>query len=136
MSKYETVDEYIESQPERARNKLKELRAYILEAVPDEEELINYNISAFALVKGVNREQQIMIAAYEKHVGLYPHPTVMEFFFIELKQYKHGKGSVQFPIDESLPKELIINMIKYRKTLLSNKSGVLRFTMSLYVIFL
>ena len=118
MIKYSTNDEYIESQPEGVKKKLKELRAHILEVVPDAEELLNYNIPAFSLVKGGKRDQQIMIAGYKKHVGLYPHPTVIEYFSDELKKYKIGKGSIQFPINESLPKELIIKMVKYRKKLL------------------
>ena len=59
-----------------------------------------------------------MIAGYKKHVGLYPHPTTMEKFEPELTEYKRGKGSVQFPLDKPLPKDLIIKMIKYRKKLL------------------
>ena len=59
-----------------------------------------------------------MIAGYKKHVGLYPHPTVMEKFDIELEGYKKGKGSVHFPINKPLPKELIIKMVTYRVLLL------------------
>lgn len=59
-----------------------------------------------------------MIAGYKKYVGLYPHPTVMENFDSELTNYKKGKGSVQFPLDAPLPKQLIIKMIKYRVALL------------------
>jgi len=64
------------------------------------------------------REQQIMMAGYKHHVSLYPHPTVMEHFSDDLKGYKKGKGSVQFPLDKPLPKELIVRMVKYRKRLL------------------
>jgi len=116
------VDQYIESQPEPAKKALKELRTCILEAVPDAEELLNYNIPAFTLVKGGKRDQQIMIAGYAKHVGLYPHPVVMEYFSEELKEYKQGKGSVQFPLDKPLPKELIIRMVQYRKKLLDENA--------------
>jgi uncharacterized protein YdhG (YjbR/CyaY superfamily) len=118
---YKTVDEYIESQPEETKRALKELHANILKAAPDAIEMFNYNIPAFALVKGGKRDQQIMMAGYKKHVGLYPHPTVMEHFSNELKDYKQGKGSVQFPINKPLPRELIIKMVKYRKKLLSEK---------------
>ncbi|MDP3831991.1 MAG: hypothetical protein Q8Q47_12015, partial [Ignavibacteriaceae bacterium] len=72
----------------------------------------------YALVKGGKREEQIMIAGYKKHVGLYPHPTVMDKFDKELEGYKKGKGSVQFPIDKPLPKALIVKMVKYRMLLL------------------
>jgi uncharacterized protein YdhG (YjbR/CyaY superfamily) len=59
-----------------------------------------------------------MIAGYKNHVGLYPHPSTMKQFDKELSEYKKGKGSVQFPLDKPLPKQLIIEMIKYRLTLL------------------
>ncbi|MCA9730874.1 MAG: DUF1801 domain-containing protein [Deferribacteres bacterium] len=118
---YKTVHHYFECQPEATKKVLQELRSCILEAVPDAEELINYNIPAFALVKNGKRDQQIMIAGYAKHVGLYPHPTAMEHFSEELKGFKQGKGSVQFPLNVPLPKELIIKMVLHRKMLLDKK---------------
>ena len=63
-------------------------------------------------------EQQIMIAGYKNHVGLYPHPSTMKHFEQRLTDYKRGKGSVQFPVSEPLPRELIIEMVRYRKALL------------------
>ena len=60
-----------------------------------------------------------MMAGYINHVGLFPHPTTIEKFDEELKDYKKGKGSVQFPINKPLPEELIIKMIEYRLNLLT-----------------
>ncbi|QRN85741.1 DUF1801 domain-containing protein [Clostridia bacterium] len=117
-SQFQSVDDYMKEQPEKCRKALQDIRSYILEVVPDAQELINYNIPAFALVKGGKREQQVMIAGYKHHVGLYPHPTTMVHFLDELKEYKTGKGSVQFPINEALPKDLIMKMVKYRKDIL------------------
>jgi uncharacterized protein YdhG (YjbR/CyaY superfamily) len=68
-------------------------------------------------VENGKREQQIMIAAYKKHVGFYPHPTTIEKFSDKLTIYKQGKGSIQFPINKPIPCELIIEMVKYRKSL-------------------
>lgn len=102
----------------KTKNALFELKECILKVEPNATELFNYNIPAYALTEGGKREQQIMIAGYKKHVGLYPHPTTMEKFASELSGYKRGKGSVQFPLDEPLPKELIVRMIKYRVELL------------------
>jgi len=116
---FKTVDEYFDSQPENAREALLELKDCILKAEPNATELLNYNIPAYALVKNGKRDQQIMIAGYKKHVGLYPHPTTMEKFDSELSEYKRAKGSVQFPLNKPLPKELIIRMVKYRKGLLN-----------------
>jgi uncharacterized protein YdhG (YjbR/CyaY superfamily) len=118
---YRDFEDYLEDQREPCKAELKKLRQIILEVVPDTEELFNYNIPAFTLIPGGKREQQIMIAGYKKHIGLYPHPTTMEHFESELTPYKRGKGSVQFPLTEQLPKELIIRMIKFRLLLLINK---------------
>jgi len=49
-------------------------------------QLSNYNIPAYALTERGKREQQIMIAGYKKHVGLYPHATTMEKFDVELNE--------------------------------------------------
>lgn len=118
--KYESVNAYIDDFPEDARTKLCALRECILEVVPDAKELFNYGIPAFALIKGGKREEQIMIAGYKNHVGLYPHPTTIEKFHKELIKYKKGKGSVQFPLNEDLPKALIKEMVKYRYKLIRN----------------
>lgn len=115
---FKNADEYFEAQPENVRKTLLELKECILKAEPNATELLNYNIPAYALVKNGKREQQIMIAGYKKHVGLYPHPTTMEKFDSELREYKRAKGSVQFPLDKPLPKELIVRMVKYRIELL------------------
>ena len=118
-TQYNSVAEYINAQPEQTRKVLLELKDCILKVKPDATELLNYNIPSYALVENGKREQQIMIAGYKKHVGLYPHPTTLEKFEPELTEYKRGKGSVQFPLDKSLPKDLIIRMITYRKELLN-----------------
>jgi uncharacterized protein YdhG (YjbR/CyaY superfamily) len=115
---YNTAEEYINDQPEKTKKALLELKDLIMEIEPNAIELLNYNIPAYTLVENGKREQQIMIAGYKNHVGLYPHPTTIKKFETELAEYKHGKGSVQFPLDKHLPKELIIRMIKYRKEML------------------
>jgi uncharacterized protein YdhG (YjbR/CyaY superfamily) len=58
-----------------------------------------------------------MIAGYKKHVWLYPHPSVIEKFDKELEGYKKAKGSVQFPLDKLLPKDLIVRMVQNRAEL-------------------
>lgn len=95
-AEFKNVDEYFDAQPENVRKVLLELKECILKAEPNATELLNYNIPAYALVVNGKREQQIMIAGYKKHVGLYPHPTTMEKFDSELSEYKRAKGSVQF----------------------------------------
>ncbi len=120
MPNFETVDDYIAHQPEAAQKMLQELREIVLEAVPDAEEVLNYKVPSFTLVKGGKRDQQVMMAGYAKFIGFYPFPTTMEKFSDELKEYKKGKGSVQFPLNQPLPKELIVRMVKFRHEELLN----------------
>lgn len=115
MTNFETIDDYIANQPKEAQKVLQELRSIIKEAVPDATELLNYKVPAFTLIKEGKRDQQIMMAGYAKFVGFYPFPTTMEAFSEELKEYKQGKGSVQFPLDKPLPKDLIKRMVKFRR---------------------
>jgi uncharacterized protein YdhG (YjbR/CyaY superfamily) len=61
-----------------------------------------------------------MMAGYKNHVGFYPSPTIMARFEKELANYKKGKGSVQFPLNEPLPEDLIEEMVKYRLKLIQN----------------
>jgi uncharacterized protein YdhG (YjbR/CyaY superfamily) len=112
---FENFEAYVQAQPEACREALRELRQIILEAVPIAGETFNYNIPAFQFIEDGKRDQQVMIAGYSKHVGLYPQPATMEHFEDRLKPYKRGTGSVQFPVDEPLPKELIAEMVRYLK---------------------
>lgn len=115
MPSYATIDDYIADQLPEAQSILQELRSIIREAAPDVLEVQNYKVPTFTLVPGGKRDQQIMMAGYAKFIGFYPFPSTMEAFSEELKEFKQGKGSVQFPLDKPLPKELIIRMVKYRK---------------------
>lgn len=115
MSNFETIDDYIKSQPEEVQHVLHDLRNIIKEAAPNAIEMLNYKVPSFTLVPNGKRDQQIMMAGYAKFVGFYPFPSTMARFSNELKDYKQGKGSVQFPLNRPLPKDLIIKMVQYRK---------------------
>jgi len=115
MPNFETIDDYIANQPKEAQKILQELRGIIKEAVPDAIEILNYKVPSFTLVAGGKRDQQSMMAGYAKFVGFYPFPTTMAKFADKLKEYKQGKGSVQFPLSKPLPKDMIIQMVKFRR---------------------
>src|SRR5438105_12722174 len=100
-----TVDEYIKSQPIETQTTLKALRAIIKKAAPDAIELFNYDIPAYALVKGGKRDKQIMIAGYKTFVGFYTGTNILENFSAQLSAYKMGKASVQFPNNQPLPEK-------------------------------
>lgn len=118
--KSKEVDDYISNQPPAAKLALEELRACIWRVAPHVSELMNYKIPAFALVKNGKRDQQIMMAGFSKHVGFYPSPAVIEAFTDRLGGYTFAKGSIQFPLNKPIPQELVIEMVKYRLSLVAH----------------
>jgi len=106
---FTSIDEYIATFPEETQKILKEIRATIKAAAPDAEEKISYQMPTFTL-KG----NLVHFAAFKKHIGFYPVPTGIEKFKKELAAYESGKGSVQFPLDEPIPYDLISRIVKFR----------------------
>jgi len=116
-------NDYLDSLPPATRKALLEVAECIFTAAPDAELVFNYGIPAFALVPGGKRDQQIMIAGYAGHVGFYPHPSVIEFFALELSGYKCGRGSVQFPNSRPIPSDLVVRMVLKRLEMLASVEG-------------
>ncbi|MEQ8625532.1 MAG: DUF1801 domain-containing protein [Vicingaceae bacterium] len=115
MPNFKSVDDYIANQTEEAQTILRELRSLIKEVVPEAVELKNYKVPSFTLIPETKPEQQIMIVAYTKYVSFYPFQTVIDHFSDELRNFELGKGTVKFPFNKPLPKELIKRMVVYRK---------------------
>jgi uncharacterized protein YdhG (YjbR/CyaY superfamily) len=86
------------------------MRTLIKAVAPGATETISYAIPTFDL----NGRHLVHFAGYAKHIGLYPIPTGIEAFKEELKPYKQGKGSVQFPLDQPLPVDLIRRIVEFR----------------------
>ena len=64
----------------------------------------------------------VHFAAFKNHIGFYPGgSSAIQAFKEELSPYKQGKGSIQFPLGSSIPKDLIKKMVKYRKKLIEEK---------------
>ena len=105
-----SVDEYIAGFPPETQRALEEVRALIKSCAPEATETISYAIPTFDL----NGRHLVHFAAYERHVGFYPIPSGMEAFEAELKSFKRGKGSVQFPLDRPLPLDLIRRIVEFR----------------------
>ena len=104
-----TVDEYIQSFPMEVQKVLQGLRAAIREAAPAAEERIRYQIPTYFLAGNL-----VHFAAWKHHVGFYPQPSGLQQFDKELADYSRSKGSVQFPLGEPLPLDLIQRIVRFR----------------------
>jgi uncharacterized protein YdhG (YjbR/CyaY superfamily) len=103
------IDTYIAAFPPAVQKQLNIMRRTIRKAAPAATETIKYAIPTFVLNGNL-----VHFAAYTNHIGFYPAPVGIEAFEDELSVYKQGKGSVQFPIDEPLPLELVSKIVEYR----------------------
>lgn len=104
------IDEYIAGFPTDVRASLEKIRTTIRKAAPKAEEVISYQIPAFKFVG----RPFIYFAAYKKHISVYPAPRDVAEFKEELADYEGGKGTVQFPLDQPIPYDLIRRIAKYR----------------------
>jgi uncharacterized protein YdhG (YjbR/CyaY superfamily) len=105
-----TVDEYLQSFPETQRRPGEQFRQWMIEELPGAQEVISYGMPAY-------RYQRVVLyfGLWNHHLGLYPTGTAIRHFAEQLKPYVHSKGTVQFPLDQPLPEELIRAMARYRR---------------------
>ncbi len=103
------IDEYIAGFPAEIQEILQKVRETVRKAAPEAEEKISYQMPAFTLNGNL-----VYFAAFKSHIGFYPTPSGTDEFKKELSAYKGGKGSVQFPLNEPIPYDLITRMVKFR----------------------
>jgi len=105
-----TVDEYILSFPDEIKERLQIIREIIIENAPEAVESMAYGMPAYKL----NKKPLVYFGGFDKHIGFYATPSGHEKFTAELSAYKQGKGSVQFPLNKSLPLKLIAEIVRFR----------------------
>jgi uncharacterized protein YdhG (YjbR/CyaY superfamily) len=107
--KPQTIDDYIALAPEAAQPRLWEIRAAVERAVPDVEQGIKWSMPAYT-----DGRILVAFAAYKKHIGFAPTPTVLREFAAELNKYETTSSSVKFPLDKPIPAALVTRMTKRR----------------------
>ena len=103
-------ENYISPFPEEVKSILKEMRKIIKEVAPDAIEGMSYGMPAFKL----NGLPLVYFAGYKNHIGFYATPSGHTQFTEALSKYKQGKGSVQFPLDQPIPWDLIKEIVAFR----------------------
>ena len=108
--KFTTMDAYIASVPKEIQDILEKTRQTIRKAAPGAVEAISYQIPTFKL----NGKNLVHFAAWKDHIGFYATPSGNAAFKKELSRYKVAKGSIQFPLDEPIPYDLVAKMVLFR----------------------
>lgn len=104
------VDQYISTFPAEVQKILIRIRTFILELSPEATESFSYGMPAYKTYG----KPLVYFAAFKNHIGLYATPSGHQKFSKQLAQYKQGKGSVQFPLKEPIPYDLIKEVIAFR----------------------
>ncbi|MDD2533137.1 MAG: DUF1801 domain-containing protein [Eubacteriales bacterium] len=107
----DVIAAYIRNFPPEVSDRMRLIRASVHELVNGVGEKISYQMPSFVYRK----TYLVHFAGYEQHIGFYPTPSAISAFQHEIACYKHAKGSVQFPLNQPLPLELIRRMIIFRQ---------------------
>ena len=104
------VDKYIAAFPPDIQEILMKIRAIIKDTAGEAVESMTYGMPAYK----TNGRPLVYFGCFKNHIGFYATPTGHEQFSSELSKYKHGKGSVQFLLNEPVPFDLIMRIVEFR----------------------
>jgi uncharacterized protein YdhG (YjbR/CyaY superfamily) len=108
---FNSVEEYIASQPDAVRQVLERLRSTIRKAVPRAEELLSYQMPGYKL----QGDPLLYFAAWKQHYSLYPATAqLVAAFQDELAPYEVNKSTIRFPLSAPVPVKLIERLAKFR----------------------
>jgi uncharacterized protein YdhG (YjbR/CyaY superfamily) len=103
------IDEYIAGYSADIQQILQKIRALIHETAPEAQETISYQVPTFTL-KG----NLVHFAAFKSHISFFPASSGVEKFKNELEGYKTSKGTIQFPLGQPIPYDLIRRIVLFR----------------------
>src|SRR5688572_21746079 len=100
----EQITRYLEAQHPASRRALRKLRATIRAAAPGAVEHFSYGIPGFRL----DGQKLVWYAGWKTHTSMYPiTAAIKRANAAQLKRFKLGTGTVQFPLDADLPLALV-----------------------------
>ena len=106
-----TIDEYLEGAPEPQRSTLDALRQTLCEILPDSDHALSYGVPAFK----VEGKAVAGYAYFKNHCSYFPHSgSVFPELADELQRYEWSKGTLKLPVDESLPRSLVVRLVEVR----------------------
>lgn len=116
---YADVDEYIATFPITVQRLLEQMRATIRNHAPEAVEAISYGMVGYKLLG----KPLLYFGGFKNHLGLFATPSGNITFAKELSHFKTGKGSVQFPLDQPLPLDLVARIVTFRVETLTQNAG-------------
>lgn len=108
--KITTIDEYLATQSPQAKKILVEVRRRLKKLVPEATEAMAYGIPTLRR----HGKNLVHYAGFKSHVGFYPGASGIAAFAHEFQGLKWAKGSVQFPLDQPIPYDLMERITRFR----------------------
>ena len=110
MADHIGVDEYINQFDGEVKKRLETMRTLVRKEAPEAKESYSYGLVGYKM----NGKPLVYFGGFKHHIGFYATPNGHEAFANDFSKYVQGKGSVQFPLDEPLPLELVKKVVHYR----------------------
>jgi len=101
--RFATVDDYVASLPEDVRPVMERIRACVRTVVPDIAETISYNMPTFTL----DGLPLVHVAAWKKHIGIYPLPPLDDDLAAEVAPYRAATDTMQLKYARPIPYDLV-----------------------------
>ena len=102
-----TVDEYVAGLPDDVAAIVERLRALVHAAVPDAGEKISYGMPTFTL----DGRPLVHVAAWTKHIALYPLPTMDDALARDVAPFQGTKSTLRLPLGPPIPYELVERVV-------------------------
>jgi uncharacterized protein YdhG (YjbR/CyaY superfamily) len=106
--RFDTVDEYIAALPGDVQAMMERLRRTIRDVAPAVEEKISYAMPTFTL----DGLPLVHVAAWKKHVALYPLPELTGPLAAEVAPYRGAKDAMHLRLGEPVPYELVGQVVR------------------------
>lgn len=117
--RFESVADYLAAQPPEGRRALERIRAAVLNAVPQAQETISYNMPTVIL----HGKTLLHFAVWKDFCSVYPaNSRLLEALGNELKRFLTEKSTLRFPLSEPLPLELIERVATFRAEEISSRN--------------
>jgi uncharacterized protein YdhG (YjbR/CyaY superfamily) len=110
MSTLSPVQSYISRFPDEVKNRLNTIRDLIKKIAPESGEKISYGVPTAT----IDDKYCVYYAGYKNHISIYPVTSAIEKEVSEALVYRTGKGTLQFPLTEPLPLNLIKKIVTTR----------------------
>jgi uncharacterized protein YdhG (YjbR/CyaY superfamily) len=102
-----TVDAYVAALPDDVRPVLEGIRAAIRAVVPGIAETISYRMPTFVL----DGLPLLHVAAWKKHIGLYPLPPMDDELARQVQPYRAATDTMRLRYAEPIPYDLVERVV-------------------------